>query len=53
MYHVDRAIKLADAQVGRNGKVLTLPLYMGGISYGSVKRLLCTGIGMQKPFVIT
>ncbi len=28
-YHVKRAIKLADAQVGRNGQVLTLPLYMG------------------------
>ena len=28
-YHVEQAIKLADAQVGRNGQVLTLPLYMG------------------------
>lgn len=28
-YHVDQALKLADAQVGRNGNVLTLPLYMG------------------------
>ncbi len=28
-YHVSKAIKLADAQVGRNGQVLTLPLYMG------------------------
>ena len=28
-YHVERAIKLADAQVGRAGAVLTLPLYMG------------------------
>ena len=28
-YHVEQAIKLADAQVERNGQVLTLPLYMG------------------------
>ncbi len=28
-YRVEQAIKLADAQVGRNGKLLTLPLYMG------------------------
>ncbi|MDY6294967.1 MAG: AAA family ATPase [Schwartzia succinivorans] len=28
-YHVKQAIKLADAQIGRNGPVLTLPLYMG------------------------
>lgn len=28
-YHVSRAIKLADVQVGRNGQVLTLPLYLG------------------------
>ena len=28
-YHVEQAIKLADMQVGRNGQVLTLPLYMG------------------------
>lgn len=28
-YHVTQAIKLADAQVGRTGKILTLPLYMG------------------------
>lgn len=28
-YHVDRAIKLADTQVGRTGQVLNLPLYMG------------------------
>lgn len=28
-YHVEQAIKLADAQVGRAGKILTLPLYMG------------------------
>ena len=28
-YHVTSAIKLADAQVGRAGDVLTLPLYMG------------------------
>ena len=28
-YHVEQAIKLADTQVGRNGQVLTLPLYMG------------------------
>ena len=28
-YHVEQALKLADAQVGRNGNVLTLPLYMG------------------------
>lgn len=28
-YHVEKAIKLADAQVGRAGAVLTLPLYMG------------------------
>ncbi|WP_027396129.1 ATP-binding protein [Anaerovibrio lipolyticus] len=28
-YHVDNAVKLANAQVGRQGKVLTLPLYLG------------------------
>ena len=28
-YHVKQAIKLADAQIGRNGPVLTLPIYMG------------------------
>lgn len=28
-YHVEQAIKLADAQIGRSGQVLTLPLYMG------------------------
>ena len=28
-YHVDDAVKLADINVGRNGQILTLPLYMG------------------------
>ena len=28
-YHVNSAIKLCDYNVGRQGKVLTLPLYMG------------------------
>ena len=28
-YHVEQAIKLGDYNVGRNGAVLTLPLYMG------------------------
>lgn len=28
-YHVGRAIKLGDTQVGRSGDILTLPLYMG------------------------
>lgn len=28
-YHVEQGIKLADAQVGRVGNVLTLPIYMG------------------------
>ena len=28
-YHVQQAIKLADARVGRSGAVLTLPLYLG------------------------
>ena len=28
-YHVNSAIKLGDYNVGRQGKVLTLPLYMG------------------------
>ena len=28
-YHVDACIKLGDYNVGRNGKILTLPLYMG------------------------
>ena len=32
-YHVEQAIKLADVQVGRNGQVLTLPLYMGAFLY--------------------
>lgn len=27
-YHVDSAIKLADRNIGRSGKILTLPLYM-------------------------
>ena len=28
-YHVNQAVKLADVQLGRNGQVLVLPLYMG------------------------
>lgn len=28
-YHVEQAIKLGDYNIGRNGSVLTLPLYMG------------------------
>ena len=28
-YHVDHAIKLGDYNVGRSGKILSLPLYMG------------------------
>jgi len=28
-FKLEQAIKLADTQVGRNGQVLTLPLYMG------------------------
>ena len=28
-YHVEQALKLGDYNIGRNGKVLTLPLYMG------------------------
>lgn len=28
-YHVEQAVKLGDYNVGRNGAVLTLPLYMG------------------------
>ncbi len=28
-YHVGKAIKLSDYNVGRNEKILTLPLYMG------------------------
>ena len=28
-YHVEQAVKLGDYNVGRNGTVLTLPLYMG------------------------
>ena len=28
-YHVDGAIKLGDYNVGRTGKILTLPFYMG------------------------
>ncbi|MBR1590855.1 MAG: ATP-binding protein, partial [Acidaminococcaceae bacterium] len=28
-YHVDQAVKLGDYNVGRNGKYVTLPLYMG------------------------
>ena len=28
-YHVEQAVKLGDYNIGRNGKVLTLPLYMG------------------------
>lgn len=28
-YHVDGAIKLGDYNIGRNGRILTLPLYMG------------------------
>ena len=28
-YHVDLCVKLGDYNVGRNGKFLTLPLYMG------------------------
>ncbi|MCD8230997.1 MAG: hypothetical protein LUD14_04100 [Clostridiales bacterium] len=27
-YHVQQAIKLGDYNVGRNGQILTLPLYM-------------------------
>lgn len=30
-YHVSNAIKLADVQVGRNGQVLTLPLYLSAL----------------------
>ena len=28
-YHVEQAIKLGDYNIGRNGAILTLPLYMG------------------------
>lgn len=28
-YHVNLAIKLGDYNVGREGKILTLPMYMG------------------------
>ena len=28
-YHVSGAIKLGDYNIGRNGKMLTIPLYMG------------------------
>ena len=28
-YHVEQCIKLGDYNVGRNGKILTLPWYMG------------------------
>lgn len=28
-YHVGQCIKLGDYNVGRNGRILTLPLYMG------------------------
>jgi predicted AAA+ superfamily ATPase len=28
-YHVDQALKLGDYNIGRNGQILTLPLYMG------------------------
>lgn len=28
-YHVDQAIKLGDYNVGQEGKILTLPMYMG------------------------
>ena len=28
-YHVDMAIKLGDYNVGHEGKILTLPMYMG------------------------
>ena len=28
-YHVEQALKLGDYNIGRTGKVLTLPLYMG------------------------
>lgn len=28
VYHVDRALKLGNYNVGRSGEILTLPLYM-------------------------
>ena len=28
-YHVDMAIKLGDYNIGHEGKILTLPMYMG------------------------
>ena len=28
-YHVDQALKLVDYNIGRNGQILTLPLYLG------------------------
>ena len=34
-YHVDGCVKLGDYNVGRNGKILTLPWYMGFLLYES------------------
>ena len=28
-YHVEQALKLGDYNIGRNGRILTVPLYMG------------------------
>ena len=33
-YHVEDAIKLGDYNVGRNGKILTIPIYMGFLLNG-------------------
>ena len=32
-YHVNQCIKLGNYNVGRSGKILTLPLYMGFLLY--------------------
>lgn len=36
VYHVNNAIKLGQYNVGRNGSVLTIPLYMGFLIYDRI-----------------
>lgn len=47
VYHIDNAIKLGQHNVGRDGAILTLPLYMGFLIKDSLSSLIIPDLDLS------